>query len=414
MPLTRHLYKEDEVSAALLFCILNARHVEAAFWCLEMLDSEMLEELMNVLRRSWLYGIGVKNIGWLRAFRDTFKGDVIDPDEVIKLTIGLSRSVKDRSILTVLGANLQVQPDRVNKGVISDKYDSLEKFTGLAIHQRKTLCAWGGIRAMENPDAFLCKIALSKHGVAARKLLTILDTEILHEWERRAAAVAALCLSRDEFTLSWNQCGNPELLKEVTDALKEWQPLLGRRLRRIYKIPSGALYWMCERGRTVSVYDTNIKELIGRVEKSSALWGSKFWDTVAGELGGWSAIKTNDSIRETFYDTYFPDDIPDEWSVADQEKSHGAGPLQRGTTAEAGRALQSLFGRFPSSVLWCSLPPIKNVGSWEDLWSELGRIDIGSWCLVPATCRKILTSENIDFVPAATRVKTNVVDRTRL
>ena len=29
--------------------------------------------------------------------------------------------------------------------------------------------------------------------------------------------------------------------------------------------------------------------------------------------------------RERFYDEQFPDDIPDEWSRADQEKSHGIG-----------------------------------------------------------------------------------------
>jgi hypothetical protein len=33
----------------------------------------------------------------------------------------------------------------------------------------------------------------------------------------------------------------------------------------------------------------------------------------------------NDDVLESFYDRFFPDDIPDEWSAADQCKSHGPG-----------------------------------------------------------------------------------------
>ncbi len=33
----------------------------------------------------------------------------------------------------------------------------------------------------------------------------------------------------------------------------------------------------------------------------------------------------DDDVIEAFYAAYFPDDIPDEWSAADQQKSHGRG-----------------------------------------------------------------------------------------
>jgi len=391
MPLTRHLYKEDEVPAALMFCILGGRHVEAAFWCQELLDSEMLEPLMSTLRRTWLYGVGVKGLGWLRAFQETFEGDTVDPDAILKLVTGLCRIAKDRSVLTLLASKLDAQPDRVNKGVVSDKYSPLESFTALAILQRKTLCAWGGLRALEKPDEFLRTVAFSKHGVAARKFLTVLDGEGFSDWERRAAACAALCLSREEFATSWNQVATPELVKEVVVALEEWQPLLGRRARRKYPIPKGALYWMTARGKELSVYDTNLKEMMGRVEKSAALWGSTFWDSVAQEVGGWAAIKNDDDVRESFYETYFPDDIPDEWSVAEREKSHGAGPLQRGGKADTTRALTNLFGRFPAAVIWSPLPPVKNVESWDELWKDLGSLSLSGWCLVGASNRDFVT-----------------------
>ena len=314
----------------------------------------------------------------------------MDPDAILKLVTGLCRIAKDRSVLTLLASKLDTQPDRVNKGVVSEKYSPLESFTALAILQRKTLCAWGGLRALEKPDEFLRSIAFSKHGVAARKFLTVLDGETFSDWERRAVAVAALCLSREEFADSWNQIATPDLVQEVAVALEEWQSLLGRLARRQYPIPKGALYWITGRGRELSVYDTNLKEMTGRVEKSAALWGSTFWDSVAEELGGWAAIKNDDDVRESFYETYFPDDTPDEWSVAEREKSHGAGPLQRGTKADAARALTNLFGRFSAAVIWSPLPPVKNVESWDELWSDLGSLSL-SWCLVPASNRDFAT-----------------------
>ena len=38
-----------------------------------------------------------------------------------------------------------------------------------------------------------------------------------------------------------------------------------------------------------------------------------------------SVIFPDDDTLEQFFDTYFPDDIPDEWSKEDQLKSHGRG-----------------------------------------------------------------------------------------
>jgi hypothetical protein len=39
---------------------------------------------------------------------------------------------------------------------------------------------------------------------------------------------------------------------------------------------------------------------------------------------------TDDDELEAFYQATFPDDIPDEWSLEDQKKSHGQGILRTG------------------------------------------------------------------------------------
>ena len=57
----------------------------------------------------------------------------------------------------------------------------------------------------------------------------------------------------------------------------------------------------------------------------------------------------SDDELEAFYGTYFPDDIPDEWSLVDQKKSHGPGVLRSGQMldlAALGRLWMSGESRF--------------------------------------------------------------------
>jgi len=369
MPLTRHLYREDEVVAALILCILRGRHVEAAFWCSELLDSQMIDELFGALRRAWFYGVGIQSLGWLRAFQAL--GETVEAERLLELVQQLSRAKKDRSPMTLLATNLSRQPDRVNAGTATGS--SLEQFIRLAVAQRRTTTAWGGLQSLEDPEQLLKRLAMSKHGVAGAKALKVIMAEPFGVWEARAIACAALCLSREEFLSSWAAEPQP-LLREVTAGLKEWGPLLGRRARRIYPVPPECLYYFTERGRTVSPYDSTEKEIMGRLEKTGGLWGSVFWDSIAD----WQAVKTDDTVREAFYDEYFPDDRPDEWSKADRAKSHGGGPLQRGAVATLEIAMERLLGRLGSAVIWGRLPPVKN--DWTP-------VDISCWNLTPVVSR---------------------------
>jgi hypothetical protein len=74
---------------------------------------------------------------------------------------------------------------------------------------------------------------------------------------------------------------------------------------------------------------TNIEEL--RDPLPSLLSGCTFWRQAALSAGAFYNADTDqvwfpsDESLEYFYATYFPDDIPDEWSLADQQKSHGVG-----------------------------------------------------------------------------------------
>jgi len=375
MPLTRNLYREDEVAAALMYSVVRGRSVESAFWCQELLDSDMADELIATVRKAWFYSFGIRAVGWLRAFQEACAEEAIDSELILRLVVGLCRigvnGGRDRSIPTLLATVIESQPDRVNKGVVSVRYDPLQSFVSLAILQRKTLCAWGGLQGLDDPDALLRSLAMSKHCMAARKFLRVLDGEPLLPSHRRAIAVASLCLSREEFWASWTQEAAPPLIKEVVNGLKEWGAAIGRH-RRAFCIPRVCLYWFTERGKILTVYETNEKEIMGRLEKPGALWGSTYWEGT-----DWQAVRSDADVREAFYDGHFPDDCPDEWSSADRAKSHGAGVLQPGAEAEENRALQRLLDRLSSAVIWGPLPTKASV--------ELP--DVRSWNLKPVLLR---------------------------
>jgi hypothetical protein len=56
-------------------------------------------------------------------------------------------------------------------------------------------------------------------------------------------------------------------------------------------------------------------------------------------------------MKEEFYDTYFPNDIPDEWSAADREKSHSRG-LGRDPEAALDKYINTIFQRSQTLGMW--------------------------------------------------------------
>jgi hypothetical protein len=104
-----------------------------------------------------------------------------------------------------------------------------------------------------------------------------------------------------------------------------WPTLKGRKAR-LHAIPLEALHQDTTRGSMLTKYTniTDLREPILLLPTACA-----FWRRVTAEAGfktGDDEVEIpEDEMYETFYDLYFPDDIPDEWSAADQQKSHGRG-----------------------------------------------------------------------------------------
>jgi hypothetical protein len=108
--------------------------------------------------------------------------------------------------------------------------------------------------------------------------------------------------------------------------MQEWNHMIGRQSYRIYSIPSACLYGTTQRGRTKWSHST-IHQLY---DIESHLLGCPFWEEALSNHAviDQGAIQwKSDQNMEEFYDTYFPDDIPDEWTKVEKQKSHGDGLL---------------------------------------------------------------------------------------
>jgi hypothetical protein len=103
----------------------------------------------------------------------------------------------------------------------------------------------------------------------------------------------------------------------IQEQIGKWRALSRKRQRRLYAIPDECLYGLTKRG------------CMCRTE------------TTLGELYTIQDILyTGTEDIDAFYARTFPDDIPDEWSLMDQRKSHGPGVLRTGegiTLAKLGR-----------------------------------------------------------------------------
>ena len=80
------------------------------------------------------------------------------------------------------------------------------------------------------------------------------------------------------------------------------------------------------------------------------------------------AVFTTDSEKEDFYDTYFPKDIPDEWSLKEKQKSHGPG-----VDCSGGAPLSRWWRAWiPTDHLWIWGKPVRMC--WD--WIQTQRADV--------------------------------------
>ena len=101
---------------------------------------------------------------------------------------------------------------------------------------------------------------------------------------------------------------------DLCKTISEWDSLSIRK-GRVYEIPYGCLYGMTWRGEGGDTSD----EINAFTMNESPYWRRivEFYT----KNGAW----ISDDAKEMFFDKYFPEDIPDEWSSVEKHLSHGRG-----------------------------------------------------------------------------------------
>lgn len=191
--------------------------------------------------------------------------------------------------------------------------------------------AWASLRAaaQENKRRLVLRILEE-----SRKFFTDdeIDTALKNPYDsedveiRKALqGLAALALCPPELNAELEK---DTLLPHYRRTWASWAPLIGTRKGRVYEIPTEALTPTTTRGALSTKY-TNIGEL--RDPVPSLFEGCAWWRSQLEKIGATQDDETgavvfpNDDVLEAFYAAHFPDDIPDEWSLEDQQKSHGRG-----------------------------------------------------------------------------------------
>ncbi len=282
MDVTAHFYRTEEVCAALTYAVGTGQKDQTFFWAQELIDSGATHLL--ILHLVWAYAINYSHcrLDWLTTFADIcLASDIIDEErlqEAVQALLALPAEDKDGSfILTSL-----YTPKKFEEPQIKPKANP---HTLHVLSQPSE--AWLGIA---NP----VMTAVLKH----LHLLASTHCELLESHPLKPS------------------------FRSLTDSRRElldgWQTILGRRARRVFAIPSGALYAMTERGAQAT-NETTTEEL-RNLHMTFHL--STYWSAICPQT-----LRCDEEPEwENWLNTVFlRDDIPEEWSVADQLKSHGPG-----------------------------------------------------------------------------------------
>lgn len=308
MALTRNLYREDEVLAALRHSIVNGNVDAALFWVQEGIETDMDVRIFQTLLLVWLHCVGLQNIHWLGWLVESLRSN-LDEDTIISLVTELARSPKDSSVfaLELLGlCETSEAPDHVGVFMLPPALQGrspVETTFAKAVLQGKIEFAWAlaaPLWANERADAVLWEI---QPAVVLNQINTVLEPIWSDEfvWPFRALSVLMACSKRDFGSLQLAPL--PKASKEHMDAWTA-RKTMRMRERRQLSIPPECLFWFTKRG-SVLQSETTETELMGGLRP--ALTQSPFWED------------------KMDFDEFMTSDIPDEWSSAARRVSHGPG-----------------------------------------------------------------------------------------
>ena len=383
--ITRHFYKQDEVLAALVFCICTNRPHEAVFWAQELIDSNLILECFQTLVVSWTKLKSIGGLAWFTSAMASWDSGELDEEKVILLTYQLACCfVRDASPLVLLVLSLKKYhkvPERLRTKAVG-----WEALFRAAVAERKVAFAWLLLRIewMDHPEAVWD--LLESLSPQVKVLRAAEKVEFLEgmEWVLRAIAVASLF---PHPTSTLREVVAPDIEK----SRREWAAAMGGKVRRDYAIPRDCLYGITERGRMVNT-ESSVNELGDLLEQMEI---APYWSEA---LGGRAFVDLSIEEQLEFTELYFPDGHPVTWLTAEKEKSHGYGVLRPDEEIETVKYWRTWIRREKSLLIWKGVDQLyvelegkKGPLDYGELYVEAlpsWREEMRTWCLEPA--KKIL------------------------
>lgn len=338
MSLTRHFYALDEVHAALQYTSNRNDRLETLFWCQELVVSQCIGETISTLFEAWLWHKGPFQLQWLIGAWTSLASEELSEDDILLAAYQLSAISyrnRDHSLWNILVLTAQgAAPERLTPKTPASlpSSDDRECYFVRALYQGKAYSAWWMSRQIATDRVWELlrwyATHCTTHGASYHtcfKALQNYEQLLGYRTEEydiivRCLAVLSLCLSSSQQVHSLSSLPSSIDTTSLT-RLSEWRQLLGRKAYRIYSIPTACLYGTTGRGR-IPWRSSTVSQL-----NETHLMGCPFWDEALSEYALIDADGIHWTSEEQFYQRYFPDDLPDEWTKAEKERSHGDGLL---------------------------------------------------------------------------------------
>lgn len=342
--LTAHLYRVEEVIASLRWSLICRNYTEAIFWTVELYDSNYIIELLDCAIRVFVLYFGIRTHPILFQTLQTMRAsDEIERDALVLMIYNLCR-IKGRDatamhLIIMENTESSWKPNFPHKQIYATLEDAIQD----CLKRGKIKEAW--LLGQHSLDLWSC---IECQPVRNYKCLT----------EKEAQAICVSLSSKvpiKEETYIY-----PSLLAELQTLLSDWDSEPSMRKRRVFKIRPEAIVDICNRSYIGTSTETDIQHNL-----EQTLFDSPYWNTIL-ESYCTNRKWNTEYLKEQFYDTYFPDDIPDEWSTVDREKSHGL-PLQFNESVAKIKYYNNILLKTTSS-LWFSTKKLTSLSETKNAY----------------------------------------------
>lgn len=307
MTLTARLYRLDEVQAAFLYSLKQRRNRDAHVWLNELEESGYPSEARSLLLVGWILRVGLARVSWLGNWSEAST----HPQGRRQLcTLLNTLSERDTSIWWMLWyAIAQEEPPK----------QTLEQAV-----RTKNLCAgWWWMSLLDESTFWTTLRSFSVNPLYEPWLDSLQHGLGDHALFGRAVAYMLVYGTAHLSPLSLAAL-KPVDSREERDTYDQLLLLSSAPLRkqRFLSIPWECLFAMTRRGCGHETESELLSEL-GTAFREGGVWQRRLLSFQTAD-GSWK----DDECIERFYEQYFfyrdgSGDIPDEWSKADREKSHG-------------------------------------------------------------------------------------------